>query len=76
MIRLVFGIERSPAQVGKVLKQFGLKRRKTGACIRTNLLATVFCGLFPLRVVVATRGDAGRAGASRRGAKPPKRRRT
>jgi len=25
------GIERSPAQVGKVLKQFGLRRRKTGA---------------------------------------------
>ncbi len=25
------GIERSPAQVGKVLQQFGLKRRKTGA---------------------------------------------
>jgi len=25
------GIERSPAQVGQVLKQFGLKRRKTGA---------------------------------------------
>lgn len=25
------GIERSPAQVGKVLKQFGLRRRKSGA---------------------------------------------
>jgi transposase len=25
------GIERSPAQVGKVLEQFGLRRRKTGA---------------------------------------------
>lgn len=25
------GIERSPAQVGKVLKKFGLRRRKTGA---------------------------------------------
>ncbi len=43
------GIERSPAQVGKVLKKFGLRRRKTGAIPGPALTAERRAEQGPLR---------------------------